>query len=73
MFADSDHVIANVEGAVLSDGNVLAEFGVLCIDGLGPTGDECHAPGEYLEIDSVIPYYNLSMLLIKDLADRKNV
>ena len=55
----------------LSDANVLAGFGVLCIDGMGPTGDADHSPDEYMEIDSVIPYYNLSMLLIKDLADRK--
>jgi len=55
----------------LSDANILAGFGVLCIDGMGPTGDCDHCPDEYLEIDSVIPYYNLSALLIKDLADNK--
>ena len=55
----------------LSDGNILSGFGVLCIDGMGPTGDCDHSPDEYMEIDSVIPYYNLSELLIKDLADRK--
>lgn len=56
----------------LSDANLLTGFGVLCIDGLGPTGDGDHSTDEYMEIDSVIPYYNLSMLLIKDLADKKH-
>lgn len=55
----------------LSDANVLTAFGVLCIDGMGPIGDGEHAAEEYMEIDSVIPYYNLSMLLMKDLADKK--
>ena len=55
----------------LSDGNILSGFGVLCIDGIGPTGDCDHSPDKYMEIDSVIPYYNLSKFLIKDLADRK--
>ncbi len=57
----------------LSDANVLAGFGVLCIDAMGPTGGDDHCPDEYMEIDSVIPYYNLSALLIKDLADNKSV
>ncbi len=55
----------------LSDANVLTGFGVLCLDGMGPSGDCDHCPDEYMNIDSVIPYYNLSMLLIKDLADNK--
>ena len=55
----------------LSDANILAQHGVLCLDGMGPVGDDDHSPNEYMEIDSVIPYYNLSMLLIKDLAENK--
>lgn len=55
----------------LSDANILAGFGVLCLDGMGPSGGDDHCPDEYMNIDSVIPYYNLSALLIKDLADNK--
>ena len=55
----------------LSDANILAQYGVLCLDGMGPSGSDDHCPGEYMEIDTVIPYYNLSMLLIKDLAEQK--
>lgn len=53
----------------VSDGNILAGFGVLVLDGMGPSGGSDHSPDEYMEIDSVIPYFNLSMLLIKDLAN----
>jgi len=56
----------------LSDANILAGFGVLCLDGMGPIGDDAHSSDEYMEIDSVLPYYNLSMLLMKDLADKKH-
>ena len=55
----------------ISDANILSGFGVLCLDGMGPTGGDDHCADEYMEIDSVIPYYNLSALLIKDLADNK--
>ena len=55
----------------LSDANILAGYGVLCLDGLGPVGMKCHCPEEVMLIDTVIPYYNLSMLLIKDLAENK--
>ena len=33
-------------------------------------GDDAHSSEEYMELDSVILYYNLSMLLIKDLAEK---
>ena len=56
----------------LSDANILAAFGVLCLDGMGPSGDKEHSPDEYMKIDTVIPYYNLSALLIKDLAQQKH-
>lgn len=54
----------------LSDANILTGFGVLCVDGMGPIGDDAHSSEEYMELDSVIPYYNLSILLIKDLAEK---
>ena len=56
----------------LSDANILAGFGVLCLDGLGPVGMKGHCPAEVMKIDTVIPYYNLSALLIKDLAQQKH-
>lgn len=56
----------------LSDGNILTEYGVLCLDAMGPSGGDDHCADEYMNIDSVIPYYNLSMLLISDLAQRKD-
>jgi glutamate carboxypeptidase len=38
-----------------SDANTTAGLGVPSIDGLGPVGGNDHAPGEYLEIDSIVP------------------
>ncbi len=38
-----------------SDANTTAGLGVPSIDGLGPIGGDDHAPGEYLEIESIVP------------------
>jgi glutamate carboxypeptidase len=38
-----------------SDANTTAGVGVPTIDGLGPIGGNDHAPGEYIELDSVVP------------------
>jgi glutamate carboxypeptidase len=38
-----------------SDGNTTAGLGVPTLDGLGPIGGLDHAPGEYAELDSIVP------------------
>ena len=38
-----------------SDANTTAGMGVPTIDGLGPVGGLDHAPGEYLEVASIVP------------------
>ncbi|MDH5242319.1 MAG: M20 family metallopeptidase [Chloroflexota bacterium] len=38
-----------------SDANTTAALGVPSLDGLGPIGGSDHAPGEYLEVDSIVP------------------
>lgn len=38
-----------------SDANTTAGLGVPTIDGLGPIGGLDHAPGEYLEVSSIVP------------------
>lgn len=55
----------------LSDANVIAKYGPICIDGMGPIGSKTHSPNEFMLIDSIIPAFDLSNLLIKDLADNK--
>ena len=55
----------------LSDANILAECGVICIDGMGPSGDYCHSVLECLDIDSIIPAFEYSNIIISDLAERK--
>lgn len=38
-----------------SDANTTSGLGVPTIDGLGPIGGDDHAPGEYIELDSIVP------------------
>lgn len=38
-----------------SDANTIAAAGTPVIDGLGPTGGDDHAPGEWTDLDSVVP------------------
>ena len=47
-----------------SDGNTTAGLGVPTLDGLGPVGGLDHSPGEYLEIDSIVPRTALLAALI---------
>lgn len=61
--ASSAHEIAQRLGFELhdaatggaSDANTTSEMGVPTLDGLGPVGGDDHAPGEYTEIDSIVP------------------
>ena len=55
----------------MSDANRIAPHGPICLDGLGPEGDDCHSRDEYLLIDTILPFFELSQVLIKDLADNK--
>jgi glutamate carboxypeptidase len=47
-----------------SDANTTAGMGVPTLDGLGPIGGLDHAPGEYLEVDSIVPRTTLMAGLI---------
>lgn len=55
----------------LSDANIIAQYGPVCIDGMGPSGGCGHSEDEYILIDTVQPVYDFSMLLLKDLAENK--
>ncbi|WGE91258.1 M20/M25/M40 family metallo-hydrolase [Actinobacillus genomosp. 1] len=61
------HPIKWVDAGGLSDGNIAASSGCLTIDGLGPTGGNMHAKTEYLEVNSIVPKYNLVVAAIKHL------
>ncbi len=52
----------------LSDANLIAQYGPICIDGMGPAGADGHCPKERMFMNSVIPAFDLSMLIFKDLA-----
>ena len=55
----------------LSDANIIATYGTICLDGLGPLGGASHSEREFMHKDSVLPCYDLSMLLFRDLAENK--
>lgn len=47
-----------------SDAGTLSGMGIPVLDGLGPIGGLDHSPGEYLEIDSIVPRTALLAALI---------
>jgi glutamate carboxypeptidase len=51
-----------------SDANTTSGMGVPSIDGLGPIGGNDHAPGEYLEVDSIVPRTALLAALIASIG-----
>ena len=57
----------------LSDANIIAQYGAICLDGLAPMGDHCHTDEECMFIDTVERFYALSCLLIRDLAESISV
>lgn len=52
-----------------SDANTIAGMGVPVLDGLGPVGGADHAPGEYLEVDSIVPRTTLFAALLLAVAE----
>ena len=51
-----------------SDANTTSGMGVPTLDGLGPVGGADHAPGEYLEIDSIVPRTTLVAALLLEAS-----
>jgi glutamate carboxypeptidase len=51
-----------------SDANTTSGMGVPSLDGLGPIGGNDHAPGEYLEVGSIVPRTTLAAGLLLALA-----
>jgi glutamate carboxypeptidase len=47
-----------------SDANPVAGMGIPVLDGLGPVGGADHAPGEWVDLDSVVPRVALLAALI---------
>ena len=74
----ADHVVAlgrrlgfETTGAATggaSDANTTSGMGVPTIDGLGPVGGLDHSPGEYLEVDSIVPRTALLAALILEIG-----
>ena len=52
-----------------SDANTTSGMGVPSLDGLGPVGGADHAPGEYLEISSIVPRTTLFAALLLAAAE----
>jgi glutamate carboxypeptidase len=51
-----------------SDANKVAGLGVPVLDGLGPIGGADHAPGEWVDLDSVVPRTTLLAAMIASPA-----
>ena len=51
-----------------SDANTTSGMGIPSLDGLGPIGGNDHAPGEYLEVDSIVPRTTLAAALLLAVA-----
>jgi len=51
-----------------SDANTTSGMGIPSLDGLGPIGGNDHAPGEYLEVDSIVPRTTLAAGLLLAVA-----
>ena len=74
----ADHVVAlarrlefDTNGAATggaSDANTTSGMGVPSIDGLGPVGGNDHSPGEYLEVNSIVPRTALLAALILEIG-----
>ena len=56
----------------LSDANILASYGCLCLDGLGlASGGGSHSPNEKVQYKTAEHFKNLSLFLMKDIAENK--
>ena len=53
-----------LSAAETSDANTTSGMGVPTLDGLGPVGGADHAPGEYVELDSIVPRVTLLAALL---------
>jgi glutamate carboxypeptidase len=58
----------DVQTGGTSDGNFIGEMGVPCLDGLGPIGGLDHSPGEFLDLESIVPRTALLALLIQEIT-----
>jgi glutamate carboxypeptidase len=62
--------VADASTGGASDANTTSGMGIPSLDGLGPIGGNDHAPGEYLEVDSIVPRTTmLAGLLLAIAAD----
>jgi glutamate carboxypeptidase len=67
-----DFTFQDVQTGGMSDGNFTGELGVPTLDGLGPVGGQGHSPGEYLELDSLVPRMALLAGLIVAIGAHRN-
>jgi glutamate carboxypeptidase len=62
--------VADTSTGGASDANTTSGMGIPSLDGLGPIGGNDHAPGEYIEVDSIVPRTTmLAGLLLAIAAD----
>ena len=57
----------------LSDANKLAPYCSVCIDGMGPAGDNDHSSDEYLQISSVREAFEISLDAFDIILENKKI
>lgn len=62
--------VADAATGGASDANPVAALGIPTLDGLGPIGGADHAPGEWLDLTSVVPRVSLLAGLIAAVGQR---
>jgi glutamate carboxypeptidase len=60
--------VADASTGGASDANTTSGMGIPSLDGLGPIGGNDHAPGEYLDVDSIVPRTTLLAGLLLAIA-----
>jgi glutamate carboxypeptidase len=60
--------VADASTGGASDANTTSGMGVASLDGLGPIGGNDHAPGEFLEVASIVPRTTLAAGLLLSVA-----
>ena len=68
-----DFTLSDAATGGASDGNTTAGLGVPTIDGLGPIGGLDHAPGEYVEVDSIVPRTALLAGLLRAIGEDPHI
>lgn len=70
--ADLGFALEDVTTGGTSDANFVAALGTPVLDGLGPVGGLDHSPGEYIELESIVPRTALLAGLMMSITQERD-